>query len=418
MKALCWRAGLALILLAGCQRAGPRAAGPLPHEAYIWQRVWTPPVVQAVAQARGELAGFVPLAAEVTWHGAAQSVTRPAVRYEALAGAGRPVGLALRIGPFPGPFRAEDETTRALCAIARSVLAEARAQGVEPAELQVDFDCADAKLAGYRIWLRALADAVRPTPVCPTVLPGWLRQRDFPPLAREAGRYVLQVHATEPPRDADDMQLCDPVRAARWVEDAGKIGVPFRVALPTYTYLVAFDAAGKLAGISAEDAPAAWPADAHTRLLRADARALSALVQGWTRDRPAALTGVIWYRLPAATDTMNWRWPTLAAIAAGRTPRSSLRAVVTGAQPLDLALVNDGELDEQIPSVIEVVWSESAPASADALAGFTLESGPGFARFRAAAELREARLSPGEKRAIGWLRFDEKKELHVTLRQN
>ena len=54
----------------------------------------------------------------------------------------------------------------------------------------------------------------------------------------------------------------------------------------------------------------------------ADPDALARLVRGWMVDRPAALTGIIWYRLPVAGDTRNWSWPTLARVSAGEAPRT------------------------------------------------------------------------------------------------
>ena len=112
----------------------------------------------------------------------------------------------------------------------------------------------------------------------------------------------------------------------------------------------------------AEGPLAAWPRDAALRALRADALELFALVQRWTRDRPANMTGVIWYRLPVATDAMNWRWPTLAAIVAGRAPRRALRVEAGSGQPCDIALVNEGEIDEPLPARISATWRDACLA--------------------------------------------------------
>ena len=38
------------------------------HEAYVWQRAWTPPVRQAVQAHAAEFHEVIALAAEVTWH--------------------------------------------------------------------------------------------------------------------------------------------------------------------------------------------------------------------------------------------------------------------------------------------------------------------------------------------------------------
>ena len=222
------------MLFAACRHA-PRAGGPLPHEAYVWQRGWGAPVRHALVEAKAGLAGFAPLAAEVAWKGRSQVVERPTIDFAALLATGRAVAPVLRVGAFPGPFAADDDAARNLAQLAGSLVADMRAHGVEPRELQVDFDCAESKLAGYRAWLQAIRGAVAPLAVCPTVLPGWLARREFAPLARDCGGFVLQVHGVDPPRlDGHAPPLCDPARAAAWVESAAKIGVPFRVALPTY----------------------------------------------------------------------------------------------------------------------------------------------------------------------------------------
>jgi uncharacterized protein DUF3142 len=411
--------GAVALSCGACNRV-PRSSGPLPHEAYIWQRAWSAPVADAIDRARNDLIAFVPLGAEIGWRGGQPVATKIAIDYDALRRSGRPIAIALRVGSFNGPFRPDDPAALKIRALAKSLIDDARSHGVEPRELQIDFDCAASKLGGYRAWLRAIREEIAPVPVCITALPSWLERREFAALAREAGAFILQVHSVEPPRGPDaPMKLCDPVLAQKWVETAAKIGVPFRVALPTYTYLVAFDSAGKLAGISAEGPLAAWPRDARMRVLRADAIGLFALVQRWTRDRPANMTGVIWYRLPVATDAMNWRWPTLAAIVAGREPRRALRVEAGNAQPCDIALVNEGEIDEPLPARINATWRDARPVSADALGGFIFEKeNERAASFRASPGLAQTRLPPGERRAVGWLRLDRPGKIDAVILEN
>lgn len=62
------------------------------------------------------------------------------------------------------------------------MLAAARNGGLEPAELQIDFDCAEGKLAGYRRWLAALRPAASRTPLVHGVA-GVLDRDDFVALA-------------------------------------------------------------------------------------------------------------------------------------------------------------------------------------------------------------------------------------------
>lgn len=115
--------------------------------------------------------------------------------------------------------------------------------------------------------------------------------------------------------------LCDPVRARRWVRQAAEIGRPFRVALPTYGYTLAFDRAGKFLSLAAEGPrPACRPAtlDAHRagRRRRAGGAGARELTSG---AAAGALHGLApGFRQPVAGDRLNWDPLTLATVLRGR----------------------------------------------------------------------------------------------------
>lgn len=382
-------AGICCAVLAGLilkmNRADAvREAGPMTCEFYVWQRTWAAPVCEAVTAVPEWVGGLAPLGAEVAWRrDGPPEVAWPDLDFAAIRRAGRRTGAVLRVGQR------------------------------EPSELQVDFDCAESQLDGYRSWLDALRLAVAPVPVRPTALPSWLEHRAFAALARESGGYILQVHATERPRaDAPETALCEAARAKAWVERAGRIGVPFRVALPTYTYLVAFAPDGKVLGIEAEGEARVWPRGTVVRAFRPDAAQFAGLMNGWLKDRPACLTGVLWYRLPVATDTLNWRWPTLAAVTAGRAPRRELRVEKSGASPVDIALVNAGETEEPLPAEVVVTGGETE-ADADGVGGYRAETRGREVVFRRMPGLESARLAPGVRHPLGWLRKASETDIHV-----
>ncbi len=268
---------------------------------------------ESVAQHAHEAAGLVVLAAEVSWDSGRAQVARVPVDYSILGQS--KVGLALRIGPYSGPFAESDQTAQFISGLATDIVAESRAARCEAAELQIDFDCASSKLAGYQCWIRAVAARVAPTPVTITVLPSWMDSREFAPLARAAGGFVLQVHSLERPRAVDEaVTLCDTGAACRWVEQAGRVGVPFRVALPTYGYVMTYRESGEFIGLIAEaDAPDLAPGTV-VKVVHSDPAAMAQLVRTWNMDRPATMQGVIWYRMPVAGDRLNWAWPTLARV--------------------------------------------------------------------------------------------------------
>jgi len=428
----------------------PHVSGLLRHEVYIWQRAWSEPVRSAVAQHATNFSALTFLKAEVSWKDRKPQVARVAPDYATLASARRPFSLALRIGPYPGPFgagapstasasfehpnqRAEavlgapiggsptpaEAITTFLCDLAASMVAEARSNHVSPSELQIDFDCAESKLDGYRVWLTAIQARVAPLPVTITALPSWLNARAFQRLAGASPNYVLQVHSLERPTDIHaPFTLCDPRAAQRAVERAGRLGVPFRVALPTYGYLIAFDPAGKFIGLSAEGPRRNWPEGSQLREVCADPLAMAALVQTWTARRPAAMRGVIWYRLPTIVDNFNWRWPTLGAIVAARFPRESFRVETRRVEAglVEINLVNAGELDFSSRLAVEVRWTKARLSAGDALRDFELaDKSLSAARFQTKSQ--PCRLRAGESLTLGWLRFDQDCEVRCELKK-
>jgi Protein of unknown function (DUF3142) len=406
-----------LALTTACSRRGT-VSGPLPQEIYVWQRVWNKQVEAALAKAGKSAAGFAALAAEIDLREGEPKIFRPNLEFAALKASGRPISLTIRIDPFSGPFNQNDRATEAIVRLARDVVATAHEHDVDLAELQIDFDCGEWKLDDYRTWLRQIRAALAPLPVTPTILPSWLKHRAFAKLAHECGGFILQVHSVALPQSVEETrQLTDPARAVEWVEQAARVRVPFRVSLPTYSYLVAFDAAGKLCGISAEGPSARWPREA--RVLRWDAQpdAMANLLARWQHARPGMLRGVCWYRLPVAVDNLNWRWKTLEVVMQGRAPKRQLRVVASRSQPSEIVLVNEGEADESLPKTISARWSEAKLIAADALEGYELKDsvGKNMLIFELNSSGEILRLPPNGQHKIGWIRCESSTAIDVSF---
>jgi hypothetical protein len=420
-----FRRGFACIVFAVCLIASAVrvAAASLPQEAYVWQRVWNASVVEAVTNHGAAFSNLVALRAEIVWHGAKPEVVPVRLDYAALRATHRPVGIALRVGGYAGPFAADDQVTGLLAQLAATFLAEARSNGIAASEFQIDFDCAAAKLDGYRVWVEALRKKIAPTPLTITVLPSWMTEPAFKKLAEATDGYVLQVHSLERPKNIEaPFTLCDPAAAQRAVEQAGKVGVAFRVALPTYGYLLAFDQAGKFVGLSAEGPSKSWPAKVQTCEVHADPLEMARLVQAWSTNCPSTLGGIIWYRLPTIVDNFNWHWATFSAIVGSRFPRESFRGEARPVEKglVEINLVNDGELDLSSRLVVEVRWSRVGGArliAADGLHGFnSLNAGPSSITFQ--KQSQPDRIAAGEKQTIGWLRFDRECEVQVESKKD
>jgi hypothetical protein len=386
----------------------------------VWQRAWADPVRRALTEHAETFARFVVLKGEVTWKGEKPQLAQVSLDYNALLQTKRPIGLALRIGPYSGQFATTNASVTYLADLAEKWVAEARTAGLAPTELQLDFDCASSKLSGYRIWVELIRKRVAPVPLVITALPSWLDEPAFRPLAQAADGYVLQVHSLQRPTGFEaNFTICDPTLARHAVAKAADIGVPFRVALPTYGYLVAFDAKGRFIGLSAEGPAKSWPGDARFKEVRADPLQMAQLTQEWSANHPAALKGIIWYRLPVEGDIFNWRWSTFSAILQLRIPRKSVRVESHRVEPglTELSLVNDGEIDISSRLAIQIRWQGARLVAGDGLHGFELsERGLSSARFETGT--RSCRLPAGEKQALGWLRLSEDREVQVEIEQS
>lgn len=410
---------LGVLVVLSVFRPGRRTHGALPQDAYIWQRAWGPEVRDSLELSSG-LAGFVILAAEVDLSTDPPRVTRAS--YDAKALRGRPVGLAVRIGRFARRdgathrFAERPDLTDRLARLAQRLTADARTQGLQIREFQLDYDCPESRLNDYPVLVEAVRKSIAPVPVTITALPSWLRhRRDLGRLLQAADGWVLQVHSLEPPRRPDAaIELCDPEAARRAVETAARFREPFQVALPTYSYLIAFTPAGDLLGVSAEGPLPAWPPGVLIRRARSDPDALAALVRDWTADRPEELEGVIWYRLPVAGDRLNWPWPAFDAVRAGRPPRRELRAQPRTSEPglVEIDLVNTGEAEMGWPVRVDLSWNEGELLAADGLAGYqVLRTGPRTLRLERSTTPWDRPLRPGERRRVGWVRFDRSVEV-------
>jgi hypothetical protein len=123
--------------------------------------------------------------------------------------------------------------------------------------------------------------------------------------------------------------------------------------------------------------------------------------------------------LPVEGDTLNLRWPTLAAIMAARIPRADARAESRRVEPglVEISLVNNGELDLSSRLAVEVRWQDARLVAGDGASGFDLvDGGPSTVQFQTMS--KTYRLPAGEKQAVGWLRLSEDREVQIEINEN
>jgi hypothetical protein len=401
-----------MLFLASCHRVTPVTG--LRQRGYLWQRDWTAAVVDAVVEADRHMDGLVVLGAEIQWTSGKPDPVRATISWPTMKASKKPWAIALRIAPYPGPFVGNDLSTLTIVKEASRLIQEAKNHEVNLDEFQLDFDCAQKKLAGYQIWVRAVRAVVQPLRFVITTLPSWLDEPDFLELISQSEAYVLQVHSIPTVNEIGRTVLCDSGLARNWVAKASKLAHPFMVSLPTYRCVAGYDQQGNLLGVSMDSVQPAWPRGTRVLEFDTDADELANLVNDWRTNCPPHLSGLIWYRIPVSTDRRNWRWPTLSAVMEGRRPSHRLEVFKKGVNPVDLSISNEGEADAPVDCEVSVTWTDRTLVAWDALPGWQFRGGSGRALFTSDSR-RGLRLSPGAKVDIGWLRYDQTPALNAQV---
>ena len=392
------RTGALLILLlaalAGCSPKPPV----LPNDVYIWQRVWTPAVGRAVNDAAGSVSSWRVLAAELDGQGVWRTSNPDRA---ALAATGKPVVLVVRI---EGQLARWDGVR-----LRRAVLALAgdwRRDGLTIAAIEIDHDCATARLPAYAEFLRQLrAEMPSDIRLSLTTLPTWLGAPALDGVLAQVDEAVLQVHAVSDPRGG----LFDARRARGWMRDFGnRMGRPWRVALPAYGSRVVWDTEGRIAAIESER-PALIGGAVSNELI-ASPQDMADFLTALDRDRPPHLAGITWFRLPTDGDARAWSLPTWRAVVGGQQLRPHLTVLAQAANSTglyDVVLANEGTTDGVLP---ERVLLDGNCTAADGINQYAIERrGDGFALRRVANGL----MRPGERRAIGWARCQAAPDLRL-----
>jgi len=395
--------------------------GPLDHSVYVWQRNWGEPVRTAVRNAANEVSGFVVLVGEISWNSGEMKFVSADTDYRLLAELQKPVGIALRVGPYPDKFTPGGKAVTHIADISRSLVNKAAANGLAISEFQLDFDCPESKLNSYRHLLEGLRGSIGDVPLTITALPSWLKHRSFTRLAKLTDGYVLQVHSLERPKSIDEpMVLCNRESSLIWVRQAGRIGVDFRVALPTYGYYVAFDVGGKFKGLIAEGQSRSW--DCQTRLVKVSSNPtkMAGLVSAWKANRPACMKGIIWYRLPVEGDELNWPSVTLSTIIAGKVLLNSLRVEIDYPSKglAEIMLVNDGHTDQRSDLPINVECPQEKIIACDGMRGYSMvnRTTDGFVMEHDSSK-EFSTIRPGQRLKTGWIRLEHEMEIKAYVDQ-
>ena len=389
---------------AGCNHTSSTTSATLPQRGYLWQRDWTPAVLASLTEANKRMDGVIVLGAEIIWNGSKSNVVSSSINWQSLKERRMP-SVALRVASHPKP---DGTSIPVILSAAKSLCDQASAHGLRLTEFQLDYDCPQKDLSSYRAWLPQVREVVRPIPFTITSLPAWLDEPEFDGLIQEVDGYVLQVHSVPTSSVAANATLCDTQLARQWIAKAATHRKTFAVALPSYRCSAGYAPSGRLLSVAMDSVQPVWPPDTRVLELETDADAVAELVAELRKNRPGNLRELLWYRLPVPTDARNWRWPTLAAVMAGRKPKHQLSVQQEGANPIDLSIVNAGEADEQMRLNITAKWSETGLEASDALFGWSVRSENGLAVFNSVAQ-NGFRLPPGAAR------FDQPPNLQIEF---
>lgn len=404
------------LFLAGCGRDEPhQRTSPLPHEAFVWQRVWTPEVRSAVESAGMEKLHV--LAAEVRFEGKRPVVTRIQPHWPSLLRFKDHVGAVIRIHASAAATGWDQDASDAVVQLATSIREQAAAEGLGHAEIQIDYDCPVSKLRDYVELVLRLRESLPPDTLRITALPSWLHpghhDLSILDLLRLSPGYVLQVHSLHLPRDGGLTGLMDFEETRAAIARAVEIGVPFRVALPTYSCVVEFSKDGQVKDVHGEDLPAGFSlASERYAVLDSDAYALADLVAEWRSHAPELLQSLIWYRLPVSTDRLNWPAEVLPKITRGdRLKRGWSVKLEPNAEGVhEVVLHQDGDAPDDLPREIQITSVEAA----DGLRGYVLQGPPsGTVSLWLPQPGRFGRVRPGEKVIAGWIRTAGSSEARI-----
>jgi Protein of unknown function (DUF3142) len=365
------------------------------HEAYVWQRLWAPPVRVALAKSAGLFVGWRVLAAETDTSGRLQPI---AVDWAALAATRRPVVAVVRID---GTLARWDAA--AMLNQIQTMSTEWKRNHV--AQIEIDYDCGTARLESYAQFLTQLRKRV-PSRLSVTALPAWLNAPQLQGIVAAADELVLQVHAVRAPQAG----LFDPDLARHWIdmlsrEDAKQ----FRVALPDYGTRIVRDSSGTILAVESEMPRLAGGASADE--LMAKPTAVASLLRNLQANPPGNLAGIVWFRLPVAGDTRIWSASTLRAVVQGSPLHTSLTVktqIDAASGALNISLSNDGDIDAELPP-----WVDLPPscALADGINGYSLIANHGYISLE---RLKSGMLYAHREQVIGWARCTSGTgEIHV-----
>lgn len=380
---------LTLLSSASSSCQPPTATPPLDQQVYIWQRQWTTHHGTALQRSHSTFSHLRILAAQAH---PTEGWIKANVDLQRLRQDQRPIIAVIRLdGQLTQLHHAE------LRQQIRQLLQTWQQQSLNLVGLEIDYDCASAKLAGYVEFLRQLRQELPDgLSLSITALPAWLDQPALTQLRQLTDHSVLQVHAVNPIQQG----LFDPAQATKWIRRYQRQAQrPFYVALPAYG-----------AGVTASGAiesEVPLPEAGTRQEYRVDPRAVVDLLQQMQQRPPPHLKGWVWFRLPLSTDQRAWSWHTLQAVITQQPLRAHLQVQAQASTQglYDLRLVNLGELPAVLPANIQLLGQHCSVA--DVQATYQSHPQPDGLNLQLNSQLQNKTLAAGHSQPLGWVRCQQ-----------
>lgn len=383
---------LLLLMVMACAKP---SSTELPHDSYIWQRVWTPALLESIRISAPYIRQWRVLAAE-NEIGNVFRVMK--IDTGVLRETAKEVTPVFRLnGGLPIPESAEQvilKTARVW-----------RQANLNISGIEIDYDCPTSKLAVYMQFLSKLSPALHKNglKLNITALPTWLNSLALVKLLSVSDEVVLQTHAVLNPTQG----LFDAKQALAWIKAFAAISpVPFRVALPNYGSRVVWNAAGHIVNVESESSEGV--VDAYAAELSADPLSVAEFVSVLKQSSVDHLVGLAWFRLPTAADVRAWSLQTWLAVLKGEalTPRFSAQAKSSeNNTTFDILLSNDSAIDGIAPHLIRLQANLGHCLLADGLNHYQARIEDNDVLFALSESIR---LRAYQSVMIGWAHCDSR----------
>ncbi len=361
----------------------PAPLPPLDQQVYIWQRQWSSEHAPALQQSQHVLSTLRVLAAQIhPREGLIQAHILPAL----LQHDGRPVIAVMRLdGQLP-----QLEQARILSQL-QQIIQQWQSAGINLQGIEIDHDCATARLAQYRHLLQAIRQQLpKPLTLSITTLPTWMNSPLLPEILHELDSSVLQVHAVLQPSKG----LFDAHTAQNWIRQYQQLSPrPFYVALPAYS--IGLTPSGQ---VESEVVLSEW---GERQEQGVDPQEMVKFITELQQQRYSQLHGLVWFRLPLVHDQRAWSWPTLQAVIQQQ-PLAPLLVLQASYQKgvYDLILTNMGTLKSTLPLRIEIAGQ--ACQVGDGLGGYRVNVHANQVVFL--RRQQQSSLAVNARFALGWVR--------------